>query len=158
MPTPQTGLRFFTVYGPWGRPDMAVYSFAKAILFGTPIRVFEGGRLRRDFTYIDDIVASVLAALDRVPDGPSDVVPHRTYNLGNHRPETVNRLIAELEQAIGRKAIIEYAPMQPGDVTATCADIDDSRRDPGVHPATPLEDRIERFVTWPRGYHAADAG
>ncbi len=149
---PSTGLRFFTVYGPWGRPDMAVYSFADAILSGAPIRVFNQGTLRRDFTYIDDIVAGILGAIDRVPDAAEGAVPHQVYNLGNNRPETVSRLVEILEEAIGKSAIIRHEPMQAGDVTATCADIDDSRRDLGFNPSTSLEQGVRRFVDWLRDY------
>lgn len=149
---PATALRFFTVYGPWGRPDMAVYSFASAILSGTPIRVFNEGTLRRDFTYIDDIVAGILGAVDRVPESADGVPPHRIYNLGNNQPETVSRLVAILEGAIGKAAIIRNEPMQAGDVTATYADIEESRRDLGFNPSTSLENGIERFVSWLREY------
>ncbi|MCC7274786.1 MAG: NAD-dependent epimerase/dehydratase family protein [Alphaproteobacteria bacterium] len=144
---PQVGLRFFTVYGPWGRPDMAYFSFARAIVDGRPIRLFRGGVLLRDFTYVDDVVAGVLAAVDRpIPwgDGP----PHRLYNLGNSRPEPVTRLVELLEQALGRPAIVETAPMQPGDVEATAADIAESTRDLGFAPRVALEEGIPRFVTW----------
>ncbi|NNG05917.1 MAG: NAD-dependent epimerase/dehydratase family protein [Inquilinus sp.] len=149
---PATGLRFFTVYGPWGRPDMAVYGFGKAILFDEPIRVFGKGELSRDFSFIDDIVAGVLAALDRPPksgNGP----PHRVYNLGNNHPETVSRLLAILEQAIGKKARVIHEPIQPGDVPATFADIEDSRRELGFEPATRLEEGVARTVDWMRAYH-----
>ena len=149
---PATGLRFFTVYGPWGRPDMAVYSFARAILAGEPIRVFNKGTLRRDFTYVDDIVAGILGAIDRVPTPAEGGAPHQVYNLGNNRPETVSRLVTVLEQAIGKTAIIRHEPMQAGDVTATCADIDESRRDLGFSPSTSLEQGIQRFVDWLRDY------
>ncbi len=152
---PSTGLRFFTVYGPWGRPDMAVYGFAKAILSGTPIRVFNKGTLRRDFTYIDDIVSGILGAVDRVPAAADDAAPHRIYNLGNNHPETVSRLVSLLEDAIGKTAIIRHEPMQAGDVTATYADIDDSRRDLGFSPSISLEQGIQRFVDWLREYQGA---
>ncbi len=149
---PSTGLRFFTVYGPWGRPDMAVYSFAEAILAGTPIRLFNQGTLRRDFTYVDDIVAGILGAIGHVPEAADGTAPHRVYNLGNNRPETVSRLVTVLEQAIGKPAIIRHEPMQAGDVTATCADIEDSRRELGFNPSTSLEQGIRRFVDWLREY------
>ncbi len=149
---PSTALRFFTVYGPCGRPDMAVYSFASAILSGTPISVFNKGTLRRDFTYIDDIVAGILGAIDRAPEGADGVPPHRIYNLGNNQPETVSRLVAILEGAIGKAAIIRNEPMQAGDVTATYADIEESRRDLGFNPSTSLEIGIGRFVSWLREY------
>ncbi|MGE0715880.1 MAG: NAD-dependent epimerase/dehydratase family protein [Alphaproteobacteria bacterium] len=148
---PLVGLRFFTVYGPWGRPDMAYYSFARAIVEGRPIRLFRGGTLLRDFTFVDDVVAGVLAAIDRpIPFGEGR--PHRLYNLGNSRPEPVTRLVAVLERSLGRQAIVETAPMQPGDVEATAADIDDSTRDLGFVPRVPLEDGIPRFVEWFRAY------
>jgi len=152
---PATALRFFTVYGPWGRPDMAVYSFADAIMSGRPIRVFNNGTLQRDFTYVDDIVAGLLAAIDHVPDAANGNPPHRIYNLGNNRPETVSRLVAVLEEAIGKSAIIRHEKMQAGDVTATYADIEDSRRDLGFNPSTPLEDGIRRFVSWLREYQGS---
>lgn len=149
---PSTALRFFTVYGPWGRPDMAVYSFASAILAGTPIKLFNEGTLRRDFTFIDDIVAGILGAVDRAPESVEGAPPHRIYNLGNNRPETVSRLVAILEGAIGKAAIVCNEPMQAGDVTATFADIEESRRDLGFNPSTSLESGIQRFVTWLRDY------
>lgn len=149
---PATALRFFTVYGPWGRPDMAVYSFAEAILSETPIRVFNNGKLRRDFTFVDDIVGGILAAIDHVPAAAKGNPPHRIYNLGNNKPETVSRLVAVLEEAIGKPAIIRFEPMQAGDVTATFADIEDSRRDLGFSPSTSLEDGIRKFVSWLRDY------
>jgi UDP-glucuronate 4-epimerase len=148
---PATGLRFFTVYGPWGRPDMSAYIFTRAIFDGKPIPVFNNGEMMRDFTYIDDIVHGVLAALDR-PVG--EVGPrHRLYNLGNHRSEPLMRLIGLIEQAVGRKAEIEFLPMQPGDVKETYADIDSSRRDLGFHPETTIDEGIPRFVAWFREYH-----
>jgi UDP-glucuronate 4-epimerase len=146
---PATGLRFFTVYGPWGRPDMAYYSFTRAILEGRPIRVFNQGRLRRDFTWIEDIVAGVLAALDRVPEAP----PQRLYNLGNNQPVELGRFIAVLEEACGREAVKHYEDMQPGDVVETYADITESTRDLGFRPATPIEEGLPRFVAWYRDYH-----
>jgi UDP-glucuronate 4-epimerase len=149
---PQTGLRFFTVYGPWGRPDMAAYLFADAILAGRPIRVFNYGDMRRDFTFIDDIVAGVLAAVGKVPDG-ADGAPHRVYNLGNHRSEKLTDFIATLERALGREAIKQYEPLQPGDVRETYADIEDSRADLGFEPKTTIEEGIPKFVDWFRAYH-----
>ena len=134
---------------------MAVYGFADAILSGTPIRLFNEGTLRRDFTYIDDIVSGILGAVDRVPESVEGTPPHRIYNLGNNRPETVSRLVAILEQAIGKTAIIRHEPMQAGDVTATFADIEESRRDLGFNPLTTLQDGIERFVSWLRAYRSA---
>jgi len=149
---PSTGLRFFTVYGPWGRPDMAAFLFADAIMAGRPITLNNHGEMERDFTYIDDIVAGVLAALDRPPDGDGRV-PHAVYNLGNHRPVQLRRFVAVLEEALGRKAEIELAPLPPGDVVATCADIHASQRDLGFEPKTPIEEGLPRFVAWYREYH-----
>jgi UDP-glucuronate 4-epimerase len=150
---PMTGLRFFTVYGPWGRPDMSAYIFTKAIFEGKPIQVFNKGEMRRDFTYIDDIVAGVLAALDAVPQAEGDAPPHRIYNLGNHRSEDLMQFIALLEQACGREAIKEFTGMQPGDVKETYADIEAARRDLGFEPKTSIEDGLPRFVDWFRDYH-----
>ena len=155
---PQTGLRFFTVYGPWGRPDMAPWLFTAAILKGEPIRVFNEGRMRRDFTYIDDIVAGVIAALDNPPpdDGAEKAggsrAPHRLYNIGNNRAEELGDFIAAIEQACGRTATRDYRPMQPGDVPATYADISAIERDLGYAPTTPIATGIPRFVEWFRGY------
>jgi UDP-glucuronate 4-epimerase len=147
----QTGLRFFTVYGPWGRPDMAYFSFTKAVLAGTPIDVYGGGVLERDFTYIDDIVAGVLAAIDRPP--PADAEePHRTYNLGNDSPESVNALVAAVEDACGRKAQRIEKPMPLGDVPKTWADISASRAELGYAPTIKLDEGIRRFVKWYRDY------
>lgn len=148
---PQTALRFFTVYGPWGRPDMAYYKFTKAILEGAPIEVYGGGTLKRDFTYIDDIGSGVLAALGRAPIA-SEEEPHRIYNLGNDRSESVNALIEAIEASCGRQAIRIEKPMPLGDVPATWADISDSRRDLGYAPRTGLADGIPRFVDWYREY------
>ncbi len=151
---PATGLRFFTVYGPWGRPDMATFQFTEAILAGRPIRVFNGGRMKRDFTYIDDITAGVLAALDRpAPKDPETGAPHRVYNLGNNRSEELTRFIDALEDALGRKAVRSLEPLQPGDVVETAADIEASRRDLGFAPTTPIEVGLPRFVSWYRDYH-----
>ena len=151
---PTTGLRFFTVYGPWGRPDMAAWLFTEAILAGTPIRVFNPGNMRRDFTFIDDIVAGVVACLDRPPaDGGDGEPPYRLYNIGNHSSEDLQRFIALLEKALGRRAIIELEPMQPGDVPATCADIAETERDLGFAPTTPIDQGLPRFVAWYRAYH-----
>ncbi len=149
---PATGLRFFTVYGPWGRPDMAAYIFTRAILAGQPIRLFNDGAMKRDFTYIDDIVGGVLAALDRPPAAGGDR-PHRLYNLGNSRAEPLARFVAVLERACGRSAIIEHAPMQPGDVRETYADIAAATRDLGFQPATAIDEGVPRFVAWYRAYH-----
>jgi UDP-glucuronate 4-epimerase len=145
-----TGLRFFTVYGPWGRPDMAPMLFARAILAGEPIRVFNKGEMWRDFTYIDDIIAGVLAALARPADGTP---PHALYNLGNNKSEKLTDFIAELERALGKKAAMRFEPMQPGDVVTTYADIDATRRDLGFSPSTPISVGVPRFVEWYRGYY-----
>ena len=150
---PMTGLRFFTVYGPLGRPDMAYYLFTKAILEGQPIRVFNKGEMRRDFTYIDDIVAGVLAALDHPPEAAEGQPPHRLYNLGNHRSEDLMRVIAVLEQACGREAQKELAAMQPGDVKETYADIAPARRDLGFDPKTTIDEGLPRFVAWYRKHY-----
>ncbi len=147
---PATGLRFFTVYGPWGRPDMAAFLFTRAILAGEPIAVFNGGEMWRDFTYIDDIVAGVLAALSRKPPAAP---PHAIYNLGNHRSEKLTDFIAVLEKALGRKAQVKFEPMQPGDVARTYADIEASRRDLVFEPKTPISEGIPRFVAWYREHY-----
>ncbi|MEH3158442.1 MAG: SDR family NAD(P)-dependent oxidoreductase [Sphingomonas taxi] len=155
---PQTGLRFFTVYGPWGRPDMAAWLFTDAILAGRPIDVFNHGAMRRDFTYIDDIVTGVVAALDRPPadDGAAkpggSVAPHAIYNLGNNRPEELGRLIALIEAACGREAIRVDRAMQPGDVPATFADLTEIERDLGFRPEVTLDEGVPRFVEWFRYY------
>jgi UDP-glucuronate 4-epimerase len=149
---PATGLRFFTVYGPWGRPDMAAYLFTRAILAGEPIKVFNEGRMARDFTYIDDIVAGTVAAHDRPP-AASGGVPHRVYNLGNHRPEKLLDFIAVLERALGRSAQKELLPLQPGDVPESFADIEASRRDLGFEPKITIEVGLARFVQWYKQYH-----
>ena len=150
----QTGLRFFTVYGPWGRPDMALFIFTKAISEGRPIRVFNNGDMKRDFTYIDDIVTGVVAALDNPP-GDGGGAPHRLYNIGNHRSEPLMRLIEVLEQSLGSKAEINFEPMQPGDVKETYADITAIQKDLGFEPTTPIDVGVPRFVEWYREYHAA---
>jgi UDP-glucuronate 4-epimerase len=161
---PATGLRFFTVYGPWGRPDMAMFIFASAIVAGRPIQLFNNGQMRRDFTYIDDVVESVIRLIDRIPaanpafssaepDPATSAAPWRIYNIGNNRTVEVARVVALLEAEFGRSAIKEMAPMQPGDVAETCADIDDLMRDVGFRPNTPIEDGIRRFVAWYRSYH-----
>ncbi|MEJ0070451.1 MAG: NAD-dependent epimerase/dehydratase family protein [Pseudomonadota bacterium] len=151
---PSTGLRFFTVYGPWGRPDMAAYLFTRAILAGEPIRLFNAGQMRRDFTYIDDIVHGVIAALDRPPpDGGPDLPPHRVYNLGNHRAEELRDFIAAIERATNAKARLVEEPMQPGDVRETLADISASERDLGFHPRTSIDVGVPNFVAWYRQYH-----
>jgi UDP-glucuronate 4-epimerase len=147
----QTGLRFFTVYGPWGRPDMAYYKFTKAILEGRPIETYAGGALQRDFTYIDDVVAGVLSALDRPPPAGSEE-PHRIYNLGNDNPESVNALVTAIEAACDRKAERIDTPMPLGDVPKTWADISVSRQELGYAPSTRLEEGIHHFVSWYRDY------
>lgn len=144
---PATGLRFFTVYGPWGRPDMAAFLFAEAIMRGDPIQLFNGGEMSRDFTYVDDIVAGILGVLDRPP-GASAGPPHRIVNIGNSHPETLRRFVALLEQNLGRKARLVPAPMQPGDVPHTYADIEPMRALCGFSPKTPLEIGIARFAEW----------
>lgn len=151
---PTTGLRFFTVYGPWGRPDMSPWLFTDRILSGRPIDVFNNGQMRRDFTYIDDIVAGVVAALDRPPAGSEDGPPIATYNLGNNAPVALLDYIRVIEAACGRTAELFMKPMQPGDVLETYADIEASRRDLGYQPTTPIEIGIPRFVDWFRRYHA----
>jgi UDP-glucuronate 4-epimerase len=156
---PQTGLRFFTVYGPWGRPDMAMWLFTKAIFAGEPIQVFGEGDMRRDFTYIDDIVTGVVSALDNPPpdDGEPKAGgsrgPHRLYNIGNHRSEELNRMIGLIEEACGRKAEKILMPMQPGDVRDTYADISAIERDLGFAPTVSIDEGVPRFVHWYREYH-----
>ena len=161
---PATGLRFFTVYGPWGRPDMAMFIFAKAILEGKPIRLFNHGNMRRDFTYVDDVVEAIARLIDHPPQGnpawsganpdpASSAAPWKIYNIGNNRPEELMHVVALLEKEFGRPAIKEMLPMQPGDVPATYADIEDLARDVGFRPATSIEDGIARFSKWFREYH-----
>ena len=147
---PCTGLRFFTVYGPWGRPDMAAFIFARAILNGDAIAVFNHGEMWRDFTYIDDIVDGTLRALARPPRG---VPPHTVYNLGNHRSEKLTDFIRVIEQALGRRAEFRMEPLQPGDVPTTYADIEASRRDLGFEPKTPITVGVPRFIAWYREYY-----
>ena len=161
---PCTGLRFFTVYGPWGRPDMAIFIFARAILKGEPIKLFNHGKMRRDFTYVDDVSQAVVRLIDRPPQGRADwdaahpdpsssSAPCKIYNIGNNRPEELTHVVSLLEKEIGRKAIKEMLPMQPGDVEATFADVADLARDVGFRPATSIEDGIARFAKWYREYH-----
>ena len=156
---PQTGLRFFTVYGPWGRPDMALWKFTARILAGEPIPVFNHGEMHRDFTYIDDIIAGVIACLDNPPadDGEEkaggSVKPHALYNIGNHKSEHLMKVIGLIEDACGQKAELEMLPMQPGDVQATYADIDAISRELGYAPTTDIEAGIPKFVDWYREYH-----
>jgi UDP-glucuronate 4-epimerase len=161
---PTTGLRFFTVYGPWGRPDMAVFTFTKAILEDTPIKIFNYGKMRRDFTYIDDIVEGVLQVADRPPvqnsgetgteQSPSSA-PYKLYNIGNNQPVELLRVIEVLESCLGKTARKIMLPLQPGDVLETYADVDQLMKDTGFRPGTPIESGIERFVHWYRSYHNA---
>jgi UDP-glucuronate 4-epimerase len=164
--TPMTGVRFFTVYGPWGRPDMAMFLFAKAILAGEPINVFNHGQMQRDFTYVDDIVESLIRLGDRPaapnsdwngakPDPATSNAPYRLYNIGNHSPVQLMHVIEILEQKLGRTAIKNFLPMQPGDVPATYADVDDLARDVDFHPSTPIDVGIGRFIDWYKEYFAA---
>jgi UDP-glucuronate 4-epimerase len=150
---PTTGLRFFTVYGPWGRPDMAAYLFATAIMAGTPIKVFNNGDMRRDFTYIDDIVSGVVGVLDNPPADDGTAPPARLYNVGNNRSEQLMDFIGHIEAALGRKAIYQFEPMQPGDVKETAADISAISRDVGFAPTTPISVGIPRFIEWFKQYH-----
>lgn len=161
---PTTGLRFFTVYGPWGRPDMALFLFTKAILAGEPIKVFNHGQMIRDFTYIDDIVEGIIRVADRPPvpnpnwnpsivDPAHSSAPYRLYNIGNNEPVQLAEFIEAIEQSLGKKAIKELLPMQPGDVAATFADVHDLEVDTGYKPATSVQDGIQRFVDWYRWYY-----
>jgi UDP-glucuronate 4-epimerase len=161
---PMTGLRFFTVYGPWGRPDMALFMFTKAILEGRPINVFNFGKMRRDFTYIDDIVEGIVRVMERPaqpnpnwsgdkPDPGSSRAPYRNYNIGNNHPVELMQFIEVLERELGRKAEKNMLPLQPGDVPETYADIDDLARDAGFRPNTPIEVGIKRFADWYREYY-----
>jgi len=150
---PATGLRFFTVYGPWGRPDMAAYLFTEAILAGRPIKLFNYGDMKRDFTYINDIISGILAALARAPEAVDGSPPHRLYNLGNNHPETLLRFVEVLEDSLGRKSQREMLPLQPGDVTETYADIEAAQRDLCFEPSTPIEEGLPQFVDWFRDYH-----
>jgi UDP-glucuronate 4-epimerase len=153
---PVTGLRFFTVYGPWGRPDMAYFLFAKAIAENAPIKLFNHGKMRRDFTYIDDVTRVILRLIDHVPRdhaGKAGGAPARIYNVGNNRPEELMHVVSVLEKELGRQAIKEMLPMQPGDVPETFADIEDLTRDVGFAPQTSIEDGIRDFVAWYRGHY-----
>ena len=152
---PQTGLRFFTVYGPWGRPDMAYYGFARAIVAGEPITAYDGGTLKRDFTYVDDIVAGVLGCLDRPPDG---ALPIRVLNIGNHRAELVSTLISLLEQALGRRAAVRNAPRPRADVAETFASVEAIGALTGYAPTTPLSVGIPRFAAWFCDWHGVTPG
>lgn len=161
---PVTGLRFFTVYGPWGRPDMALFLFTKAILEGRPIDVYNHGKMQRDFTYIDDIVEGVVRVIN-APAKPNDMwtgsqpdpgtsnSPYRLYNIGNSSPVQLMDMISLIEKTLGRKAVLNYLPMQPGDVPATAANVDDLERDVGFRPATALSDGIAKFVEWYKSYY-----
>jgi UDP-glucuronate 4-epimerase len=161
---PTTMFRFFTVYGPWGRPDMALFLFTRKILAGEPIEVFNHGKHTRDFTYIDDIVEGVIRTLDRVaapdpgfdplnPSSSSSTAPYRLYNIGNHQPVELARYIEVLEQCLGRRAEKILLPLQPGDVPDTYADVEELTRDTGYKPATTVEVGIARFVEWYRGFY-----
>ena len=150
---PTTGLRFFTVYGPWGRPDMSAFLFTKAILAGEPIRVFNNGDMRRDFTFIDDIVSGVVAVASGAPKGPG--LPYGIYNIGNHRSEPLMRFIEVIEQELGKKAEIIFEPMQSGDVKETFADIEAIQRDYGYQPTTTIDEGIPRFIEWYRSFFGA---
>ncbi len=161
---PTTGLRFFTVYGPWGRPDMALFQFTDAILHQRPIQVFNEGRMQRDFTYIDDIAEGVVRASERVatpnpawdpqsPDPATSRAPYRLYNIGSHRPVGVLDVVREIERAVGSKADIQFLPMQPGDVPATFADVSDLGEAVGFQPTTPIEVGIPKFVEWYRAHY-----
>lgn len=152
---PATGLRFFTVYGPWGRPDMAYFSFTKRIVEGEPIDVFNEGRMQRDFTYIDDVVDAIVALVDRppAPGEGEEAAPHRVYNIGNHTPVALDRFIAVIEEAVGRPAVRRMLPMQPGDVPATYADVGRLAAAVGFAPRTPIEEGLRRFVEWYREYY-----
>ena len=161
---PVTGLRFFTVYGPWGRPDMALFLFTKNILAGKPIDVFNHGHHRRDFTYIDDIVEGVVRTLDHTaepnpdwdsdePDPATSRAPYRLYNIGNRKPVELLRYIEVIEDCVGKKATMNLLPLQPGDVPDTWADTEDLAADVGYEPETPIEEGVARFVEWYRGYY-----
>ncbi|HEY0778732.1 MAG TPA: NAD-dependent epimerase [Gemmatirosa sp.] len=165
---PTTGLRFFTVYGPWGRPDMALFKFARAILAGEPIDVYNNGDMQRDFTYVDDIAEGVVRALAHpatpnpawdagAPDPASSSAPYRVYNIGNSAPVQLLRFIAALEHALGKSAVMRMLPMQPGDVPATSADVTELIRDVGFAPATPVEEGVRRFAEWYLAFYAAPA-
>jgi UDP-glucuronate 4-epimerase len=161
---PATGLRFFTVYGPWGRPDMAMWLFTDAILAGRPIMLFNHGNMRRDFTYVHDVTEAVVRLIDRPaagdtswsserPDPATSRAPWRVYNIGNHTPVEVPEVVRLIEEAVGKTAVRELLPMQPGDVPETYADVEDLRRDVGFAPATPIADGVKRFVDWFRAFH-----
>ena len=162
---PTTGLRFFTVYGPWGRPDMALFIFTRAILKNEPIKVFNHGKMQRDFTYIDDIVEGVIRVMNRIPeanpdwssdrpDPSSSCAPYRLYNIGNNQPVALMDFVKAIETALGKKAQIEYLPLQPGDVPATYADVSDLMADTGFKPSTPVPRGIQQFVDWYLAYYS----
>jgi UDP-glucuronate 4-epimerase len=161
---PATGLRFFTVYGPWGRPDMAMWLFADAILAGRPIKLFNRGDMQRDFTYVDDVATAVVKLIEHPPQGnaawsgddpdpATSYAPWRIYNIGNHTPVELMEVVRLLEQALGKTALKDLMPMQPGDVRATCADVDALQKAVGFAPNTPVADGIARFIDWYRRYH-----
>jgi UDP-glucuronate 4-epimerase len=163
---PCTGLRLFTVYGPWGRPDMAYFLFTKAISEGRPIDVFNHGKMKRDFTYIDDIIEAAVRVIERIPapdpswsgerpDSATSYAPYRLYNIGNNDPVELLRLIEIIEDCVGKKAVKNFLPMQPGDVPATYADVEDLMRDAGFKPSTPLEEGLRKFVEWYNSYYGA---
>ena len=154
---PTTGLRFFTVYGPWGRPDMALFLFTRAILAGEPINVFNNGQMQRDFTYIDDIVEGVILSLDNPPEVANGSLPHRLYNIGNHRSEPLMKVINVIEESIGKKAMINFRPMQQGDIKETFADITAIKEDLGFDSTTPIEVGIPKFVEWFRLYEQVNS-
>ncbi len=164
---PTTGLRFFTVYGPWGRPDMALFLFTKAILENRPITIFNNGDMQRDFTYIDDIVEGIIRVMERIPQGDPDwspldpspsssCVPYRLYNIGNNQPVSLMAFVTAIETALGQEAVKEFLPLQPGDVPATCADVQDLITDTGFKPSTSVEQGIARFIEWYRKYYKID--
>ena len=164
---PCTGLRFFTIYGPWGQPDVAAFRFVRAMLVGKPIEVYNEGHSRRDFTYIDDVTEGVIRVADHVPQPDPDwsgdepnpatsFAPYRGYNVGNHRPVELMRLIEVLEDCLGKRAQKNFLPMQPGDVPATYADVEDLMREVGFKPDTPIEEGVPRFVEWYRAYYQLD--
>jgi UDP-glucuronate 4-epimerase len=150
---PVTGLRFFTIYGPWGRPDMAIFLFTKAIVEGTPIRLFNHGRMRRDFTHIDDVTRVVVQLIDQAPPGEGAAAPARIYNVGNNHPEELTHVVAVLERELGRAAVREMLPMQPGDVMETFADVAELMRDTGFRPQTSIEAGLADFVAWYRDFY-----
>ncbi len=150
---PTTGLRFFTVYGPWGRPDMAMFIFTKAILEGQPINVFNSGKMQRDFTYINDVVEGIVRLLEHIPQAEQSAAPYKVYNIGNNQPIELMRLIEVLEDCLGQKAIKNLCPMQPGDVPMTYADVDALIQDVGFSPNTPIEVGVEHFVNWYLSYY-----